>query len=951
MGGTGELERLVAAAQDRHAAGDLVGATELLVRARALVEDGTAEAARLDFSVARRYAEREEWTQAREWAQAAYAIARDLDPAIAWQSRLALATAMIGTGDVRDAIAVLEELERGLAAFPDSEQRAQAFVDLWSRLANAYRLAGRLDEALQTLERVRSAHVALDVTDPETVGGVLSDMGVLTAALGDPSGAVALFEQARGSIPERSENAGRLLTNIADAYRTLGRLGDAERAIRAAIEIQEEIGPETQSMARKWNTLGLIYADGREDEHARTALERSLRIHERVAPESAETANTTTNVGRWLLTTGDLTAARSRFRQAIELNDRTGHESPDAAGPLEMLALIESEEGRTAEAIALLDRAGEMLERVAPRSRELANVHHQRGELEEAAGRPGEAAVLYARALELRRLGGSPLDVAASLKALARLARLIGDLDRAVELLVETVELIEGARSVAGRDTLRDSLFSGQQTAYQDLIAALHRRDYAGDTELAFSYAERSRGRALLDMLRRRADQSDTDPASAALVRAERRRQAELAAAHAELAAARFGEGGDGGGELEERIENLEELLRRDQAALTDAFPAYAALEHPPQIEADEIRGALDGSTLLLEFDAIGEDTYVWALRADELGMYPLGLSGHDLDDKVSWVMVGFLGHSRRSTKQVRAALSRALLAAAPDRFWEGVERLLIVADGSLHYLPFELLPDPHDPDALLVDSYDVSYAPSASIWARLRERPRRGDGRELSLAAFANPLLTEEAAERWRQRGLELAPLAGAEREVEQIAGRFPGPAETYAGAQATEARVRAAVAGRTHVHFATHGVFDDRGALYSGLLLAMPTEQELAASGDRQLDDFLQAFEIPDLPLDADLVVLSACLTAVGHLHQGEGLVGTTRALFAAGARCVVASLWQVPDDATAALMTAFYDELAGGADVAGALRRAKLALRDEGRFADPSEWAGFVALGAGW
>src|SRR5262249_44783687 len=143
--------------------------------------------------------------------------------------------------------------------------------------------------------------------------------------------------------------------------------------------------------------------------------------------------------------------------------------------------------------------------------------------------------------------------------------------------------------------------------------------------------------------------------------------------------------------------------------------------------------------------------------------------------------------------------------------------------------------------------------------------------------------------------------------------------------------------------VHFATHGLLNNRHPELSGLVFSLVDQQGNPRNG------FLQAFEVDNLRLSADLVVLSACQTAVGQDVKGEGLLGLSRGFMYSGARRVVASLWRVPDRASAELMKNFYrGMLVNGLRPAAALRAAQAVLRKNPRTADPYYWAGFILQG---
>jgi len=144
-------------------------------------------------------------------------------------------------------------------------------------------------------------------------------------------------------------------------------------------------------------------------------------------------------------------------------------------------------------------------------------------------------------------------------------------------------------------------------------------------------------------------------------------------------------------------------------------------------------------------------------------------------------------------------------------------------------------------------------------------------------------------------------------------------------------------------YIHFATHGLLNSEHPELSGIVLSLVNEK------GQRVDGFLQLQEIYNLKLSADLVVLSACQTALGKDVNGEGLIGLTRGFMYAGAKSVVGSLWKVDDSATAALMGVFYKEmLTNGKRPAAALRTAQISISNEKRWRSPYYWAGFVLQG---
>jgi CHAT domain-containing protein len=231
-----------------------------------------------------------------------------------------------------------------------------------------------------------------------------------------------------------------------------------------------------------------------------------------------------------------------------------------------------------------------------------------------------------------------------------------------------------------------------------------------------------------------------------------------------------------------------------------------------------------------------------------------------------------------------------------------------------------------------LVQRYALSHAPSATALMHMLElAPRRTPVvGELPLLAFGHPVFPPS-----------LADLPATQGEVADISRLFGPKARSFTRGEARESRAKELLSRARIVHFATHGTLDERAPMYSAVVLTR----------DEQDDGMLQARELSELELHAELVVLSACETALGQKVRGEGVVGLAWALFVGGAESTVTSQWQVPDESTRTLMVEFYRRLVRpGVSRAQAIRQAQLALLRDKRYAHPYHWAPF-ALNGGW
>ena len=249
-----------------------------------------------------------------------------------------------------------------------------------------------------------------------------------------------------------------------------------------------------------------------------------------------------------------------------------------------------------------------------------------------------------------------------------------------------------------------------------------------------------------------------------------------------------------------------------------------------------------------------------------------------------------------------------------------GVTRLLIVPADYLNYLPFHALLT--ETGGAVIERFETGYLPAASLLQFLSGA--RKPYRDLFLGALGSV-----SVEGW-------APLPGTLLETSRIAALYPG-AKKASAADFTHDRALDALLHHDIVHFATHGIFDERAPLFSALLTAEAPGQPAR----------LSLYELPDLNIRARMVVMSACETGLGKISGGDEVSGLTRAFLLAGADTVVSSLWKVSDESTALLMEHFYRHLRQGEGPARALREASLAVRKQ--YPEPFFWAPFTVTGA--
>jgi CHAT domain-containing protein len=652
---------------------------------------------------------------------------------------------------------------------------------------------------------------------------------------------------------------------------------------------------------------------------------------------------------------------------------KVGNKGEEAATSVRM-AVLQRDLGQLAEARDTLVAALPALQASGDRRTETL----ARCELGETLRRLGEG-VAARELLEsaLATLDGRNVPIVLCLEqALARVARDAGDSREALTRASAAVRAVERLRSSAVSPRWRASALAANQEPY-DLLVEIHMREHerdanAGHAEAAFAAAERGRARGLLDLL----SEGDVDvregvpPELRTEERSLRQRLNVQAAALDEALA----QGRSGRAELIWReVDEVTLRLAEVEAAIRRTSPRYAALTQPEPVTFGALKNVLDGDTQLVLYALGGKASYAWVASPSGLEAFRLApraridAAARRLRDTLT---AGPSSGARADLEAAKTVLSDLVLAPLA-RSLAG-RRLLVVAPGALQYVPFAVLSLPTGED--LFAQFEVVSAPSASVVATLRaETPI--PARKATVAVFADPVFersdprlsgrVEAAATRVAARGKEtgqpveraLAGLRGrgaggglgrlpfSSREANVIAS-LTSEAATWkaAGFDANrEAATSTRLADFRIVHFATHGVLNTRRPELSGVVLSLYDER------GRKQDGFLRLHDVYNLHLDADLVVLSGCQTALGKDLRGEGLVGLTRGFLYAGARAVVASLWQVDDESTAELMARFYrGMLKEGRRPADALRVAQLEMSESRRWSAPFHWAGFVLQG---
>lgn len=836
------------------------------------------------------------------------------------------------------------------------EKLAPGSLDLAASFHDLATLAGLRGEMTTAKERFSKALKLRQRLAPDSIemAGTLISLGNVASVQGDLATSGEDFRRAIDLIerlnPDHPELARALsVLGINDMWR--GDLAVAEERFRRALKIRQKVAHESLDVAGSFQNLGII-AEKRGDFPAAEELHRrALKIREKISPGSGHVAESLANLGIIARRQGDLAKADELFRRALAIHDVSQPESIGATAMRIERAIAAVERGDLPLAEELYRRTLATLEKQFPGSLQVSDSLEGLGDVAFKRGRLIEARELFLRALSIReRMAPGSTRVGLSLNRLGQVDRREARLPLAAEHFCRATDAFDRQRKKLG-GTTEGKLAFGATLAepYRDCLGALID---VGRPEEAFLALERGRARSFLDLLAER-DLKWTAALPPELEQERKRTDAEYDRTQAALS--RLSPERDQA-EADRLLVRLRELRSKQEeisAKIRKASPETAALQDPRPLGLTGARAALDPGTVLLAWSVGKERSFLFVVQpaglpGPGLDVFPIALGDAALRKEVeSFRLLLKAPRSDRAALATQARRLYDLLVRPADARIAGAERLLLSPDGPLHTLSFPAL---MRDDRYFIEWKPLHFALSATVYAeQAQSRPAREPAGD-QLIAFGDPAyrpLTPEGPADPELReavrnGLALLPLPSSGREVKAIAALYP-EAEVYLGREATEERAKSIKKGARLVHFACHGILDERFPLNSALVLTLPKEP-----AEGQDNGLLQAWEIfESVRLDADLVTLSACDTALGREMGGEGLVGLTRAFQYAGARSVLASLWSVSDISTARLMKRFYGYLRAGKSKDEALRAAQIDQIESGS-PHPFHWAAFQLTG---
>lgn len=884
-------------------------------------------------------------------------------------------------GDQRQLDAALQAYQRALRLYREAGAKREA-AEILGDMGVMHYFRDDYDTAQHYFQRALTA--ARAVQDRDEVAAQLSNLGLTFKNEGRYEKALEHYQEAlqMNRTREDRESVAANLTNIGVAYEYQGQYGKALEHYKSALQIDREVG-DRRAVATNLDNVGDIQRKQGRYEAAAATYEEALRLN-REAGYRTDVADNFTSLGvlRWNQRRYD--DALEYYRNALEIAREEGDRSSLAAN-LNNVGTVQEKRGNDEEAIAryrealAINRDLDNPVGIAANLSGIGDVHRKQGAYPEALQK-------YRQVLQMHRDHGRTDGVARALDDLGQTHLAAGRYAEADSLFSKAVDTTERLlRTASGAD--RRDFLAKEVDRFQALITT---RVRAGRPEAALRAAERSRARLLSEQLSGEADSMGTVPPVDSLLKTVG--PDEAAVHYANI---------DADHPLTVLIVTRDSVRARDVAdttVLRRAHSHYRAALERLQVR-DEMPWGRPSEPLLRRAKGVRVDPEAEGLLANLIRLYR-----HD-------VSVGpkkqVLSNARR--RQLGQFLYSILMEPIEEEVADR-DQLIVVPDGALNYLPFEVLSDWDQ--TRVIERWQVRYAQSLRVLSLLRERSDRtgssarpegllaiggavynssatavdtADGSGGPVAARARSVISESrpGTDNRRPRGdaqdtptsryrdLGYGPdrwqnLPGTSTEVRAL-GRIAEPSTLVLDKEASEQTIHTLSQSGTlehyrAIHFATHGFVVPEEPELSALVLSEVRNgrgendrltRDPRSGGSSQFEDgYLSMREIAALNLNAEFVAVSACRTGVGRIYRGSGAVSLAQAFFRAGAESVAVSLWSIYDASTSRFMEAVYERAWGRETTwSSAITQTKRAFAKGHygeRLQDPRFWAPFVYYG---
>lgn len=846
-----------------------------------------------------------------------------------------------------------------------------------------HRSQGEYEQALGFYHQ--SLRIAQEIDDQKGITRTLNSIGIVHQSRGDYAQALNFYHRSLQIAEQLDDKAGVAteIYNIGTVHRLQGDYEQALDDYHKSLEIAEKINNKGLR-AKALNGIGNVYQLQGNNARAMSSYQKSLEISEKI-DDKASIASALNNMGIVHRSQGNYVQALDYYNRSLNFAEPLSNKA-NIANTYSNIGLVHRLQGNYAQALKDYDQSRQIREQIGDKAG-LAIALNNIGFVHQSQGDYAQAMDCYYKSLEITEKINNKTSIASAYSNIAivyglqrnypaaihnakRAAALanqigylegfwearatagnafyaLGQINQARQAFTETISTIEDLRfQVAGGEQARQLFFEDKLLPYHKMIDLLVHENKPTE---ALAFAERAKGRVLLEVLES-GKINITKTMSADEQQQERKLTSELVSLNTQLQRERLRQRPD-----QTQIKQLDEQLQ--QARLNyEQFHIKLYAAHP-ELEAQRAKmrpirlaqaGGLihGGGTALLEFVVTENKTYLFVLTkrriSPVLKVYTINVKQKDLADRIR------LFHNRAQLEFNFPGQSRELfdlLLGQARAQLQNKSNLIIVPDGVLWELPFQALQPA--PKRFLIQDSAISYAPSLTVLARMSRSRAITKATPPTLLAFGNPAIAGETVNTVNSLFMDekLGPLPEAERMVKTLESLYGQTrSKVYVGEDAREERFKSEAVNYRILHLAAHGILNHESPMYSYIVLSQ-------TPGSNAEDGLLEAWELMNMNLKADMIILSACETARGRIGNGEGMIGLSWAAFVAGTPTTVVSQWKVESKSTTELMLEFHRNLRLRKSKAEALRQAALKLLSSDDYRPPFYWAGFVIIGDGW
>ncbi len=957
----------------------------IVERRTATPQDATRIAAERTFEEARLIAD-QETGESRLKAIDKYKKALELWQSNKGTSEVALTLNAIGENyrELDDTNKALDYYTQALAIFRTAGDHAGEATTL-NNLGDVYLGLAQPQEALDYSNQALTAMQKIGDRRGEAIA--LNTVGQINSTLGDTRKALDYHNQSLAMLSGLDERRLEAVTlgNIGEMYIDLGEYQKALEYCNKALLSDRTVG-NVSNEAVALSNIGFIYGSLGDNQQELVYYTQALELQRRTGKRAGQ-AITLNNIAHVHSKLGDNKKALEYYEQSLILrrasNDRRGE-----AATLSNIGSILQDLGDYQKAVAYYNQSLTITITIGTDLLQRAITLNNIGSVYRKLGDSQNALDYTRQSYTILHDTGHKNEEARALYNMARIERDRGNLVEARGYIEKSLATVEALRTSVASQKLRASFFASVRR-YQEfninLLMRLHtQRPSEGFDIAALEASEHARARSLLEMLKEARAEIRQGVDQSLLDRERQLRETIADKAERQTRSTMGKQSDEQRTATEKELAALTSEFEQVQAEIRNTSRRYMALTEPVPLGLKAIQQqVLDDDTLLLEYALGDEKSFLWTATPTSIKSFEL--PARSQIEPVARRIYETLTARNQSPanespeqRQKRLDQADAEFAKAATALGEMLlapvasdlknRRLIIVTEGMLQYVPFGALPLSDGPFPLIAQ-HEIVSLPSASVLAVLRQESAGRKTPVKTVAVMADPVFSVDDS-RFVARGrkevavseqasafadvkraaaesgvVSLERLRFSRMEAEAISSLAPDNLKLKAldFAANRAAAMNADLGQYRIVHFATHALIDNEHPELSGVVLSLVDEQGRPQNG------FLRLYDIYNLKLGADLVVLSACQTALGKEINGEGIVGLTRGFMYAGAPRVVASLWRIDDRATAELMKRFYaGMLREKLRPAAALREAQVSMLKEKRWQAPYYWAAFTLQG---